>query len=271
MSPQVKRALGLALILTVQLMLILDMAVVNVALPDIRGDLGFTPSALSWVLNGYTLTFGGLLLLGSRLGDVFGRRRTFMAGPGGVHHRLAPRRPGSHGRAARRGPGAPGRRRRHRGAERAGPAHHVGSRRRGPQQGTRPVQRGVLGRRVDRPAARRRADRLRLVALVAADQRPARHRRAARWSVACVAETDRAARPLRRRRCGHGDRSARRRLVFGFINAPDHGWTSGGTLAAFAVAVVLLGSFAVHQRRTAAPLAPDRSCCAAGCASGRSR
>ena len=80
MSPQVKRALGLALILTVQLMLILDMAVVNVALPDIRGDLGFTPSALSWVLNGYTLTFGGLLLLGSRLGDVFGRRRTFMAG-----------------------------------------------------------------------------------------------------------------------------------------------------------------------------------------------
>ncbi len=80
MSQQVKRALGLALILTVQLMLILDMAVVNVALPDIRGDLGFTPSALSWVLNGYTLTFGGLLLLGSRLGDVFGRRRTFMAG-----------------------------------------------------------------------------------------------------------------------------------------------------------------------------------------------
>src|SRR3954451_11557890 len=80
MSQQVKRALGLALILTVQLMLILDMAVVNVALPDIRGDLGFTPSALSWVLNGYTLTFGALLLLGSRLGDVFGRRRTFMAG-----------------------------------------------------------------------------------------------------------------------------------------------------------------------------------------------
>ena len=45
-------------------------------------------------------------------------------------------------------------------------------------------------------------------------------------------------------------------LVFAFINAPDHGWTSGGTLAAFAVAVVLLGSFAVHQRRTSAPLLP---------------
>src|SRR3978361_812372 len=80
MSTQVKRALGTALILTVQLMLILDMTVVNVALPDIRTGLGFTPSALSWVLNAYPLAFGGLLLLGGRLGDVFGRRRTFMVG-----------------------------------------------------------------------------------------------------------------------------------------------------------------------------------------------
>src|SRR3954465_12367772 len=151
MSQQVKRALGLALILTVQLMLILDMAVVNVALPDIRGDLGFTPSALSWVLNGYTLTFGGLLLLGSRLGDVFGRRRTFMAGlalfttasllgglapPAALLGRpRAPRRAGPHGRAAGRDSRPPGRRCRHRGPERAGPADHLGSRRGCPQQG----------------------------------------------------------------------------------------------------------------------------------------
>ena len=85
MTQQVDRAgrrttVGLALILSVQLMLILDMTVVNVALPEIATDLGFTPSALSWVLNAYTLTFGGLLLLGGRLGDVFGRRRTFVAG-----------------------------------------------------------------------------------------------------------------------------------------------------------------------------------------------
>ena len=80
MTKQVSRSIGIALILTVQLMLILDMTVVNVALPDIRLDLGFTPSALSWVLNAYTLAFGGLLLLGGRLGDVFGRRRTFMVG-----------------------------------------------------------------------------------------------------------------------------------------------------------------------------------------------
>ena len=57
-------------------MLVLDATVVNVALPHIQTDLGFTPAGLSWVLNAYTLAFGGLLLLGGRLGDVFGRLRT---------------------------------------------------------------------------------------------------------------------------------------------------------------------------------------------------
>ena len=71
---------GIALVLVAQLMIVLDAAVVNVALPRIAGDLEFTPAALTWVLNGYTLAFGGLLLLGGRLGDVFGRRRTFVAG-----------------------------------------------------------------------------------------------------------------------------------------------------------------------------------------------
>ena len=61
-------------------MLILDATVVNVALPRIDADLGFGPAALSWVLNAYTLAFGGLLLLGGRLGDVFGRRRVFEIG-----------------------------------------------------------------------------------------------------------------------------------------------------------------------------------------------
>ena len=61
-------------------MLILDATVVNVALPQIDADLGFGPASLSWVLNAYTLAFGGLLLLGGRLGDVFGRRRLFLGG-----------------------------------------------------------------------------------------------------------------------------------------------------------------------------------------------
>lgn len=70
----------LALIVTCQLMIVLDATVVNVALPPIQEDLGFSATGLSWVVNAYTLAFGGLLLLGGRLGDAFGRRRVFGAG-----------------------------------------------------------------------------------------------------------------------------------------------------------------------------------------------
>lgn len=75
-----RAAIALAVILTAQLMLVLDSTIVNVALPVIRGQFGFSPATLSWVLNGYTLAFGGLLLLGGRLGDVLGYRRTFIIG-----------------------------------------------------------------------------------------------------------------------------------------------------------------------------------------------
>jgi EmrB/QacA subfamily drug resistance transporter len=70
----------LFVILTAQLMVVLDTTIVNVALPSMQRGLGFTSSGLSWVLNGYILTFGGLLLLGARAGDLLGRRRTFLAG-----------------------------------------------------------------------------------------------------------------------------------------------------------------------------------------------
>ena len=63
-----------------QLMIILDATVVNIALPHIQTGLHFSATSLSWVLNGYTLTFGGLLLLGGRAGDILGRRRMFLAG-----------------------------------------------------------------------------------------------------------------------------------------------------------------------------------------------
>ena len=72
--------LVLALILTSQLMVVLDATIVNIALPDIKTALDFSPSGLSWVVNAYTLTFGGLLLLGARAGDLLGRRRTFVTG-----------------------------------------------------------------------------------------------------------------------------------------------------------------------------------------------
>jgi EmrB/QacA subfamily drug resistance transporter len=62
------------------LMIVLDTTIVNVALPSIRDDLGFSQTSLAWVVNGYMLTFGGFLLLGGRLGDLFGHRRLFLSG-----------------------------------------------------------------------------------------------------------------------------------------------------------------------------------------------
>ena len=73
-------SIALAVILTAQLMVVLDATIVNVALPHIQGSLGFSSSSLSWVLNAYVLTFGGLLMLGARAGDLLGRRRSFLAG-----------------------------------------------------------------------------------------------------------------------------------------------------------------------------------------------
>src|SRR5258705_12852638 len=72
--------ISLAVILTVQLMLVLDVTVVNIALPQMQEVLHFSQSNLSWVLNAYLLTFGGLLLLGGRMGDLFGRKRLFIGG-----------------------------------------------------------------------------------------------------------------------------------------------------------------------------------------------
>ncbi|MET8947198.1 MFS transporter [Streptomyces sp. NPDC004542] len=73
-------AIGIGVVLVVQLMLALDTTIVNVALPRIGSGLHFSPTGLSWVLNAYTLAFGGLLLLGGRLGDTFGRLRVFETG-----------------------------------------------------------------------------------------------------------------------------------------------------------------------------------------------
>ncbi len=70
----------LFVILTSQLMVVLDTTIVNVALPHIQEGLGLSGGGLSWVLNAYLLTFGGLLLLGARCGDLLGRRRTFLTG-----------------------------------------------------------------------------------------------------------------------------------------------------------------------------------------------
>ncbi len=74
------RWLALYVLCLGDLMIVLDSTIVNVALPSIRADLGFSQTSLAWVVNAYLLTFGGFLLLGGRLGDLFGHRRLFIAG-----------------------------------------------------------------------------------------------------------------------------------------------------------------------------------------------
>lgn len=74
------RWLALIVLCLGDLMIVLDGTIVNVALPSIRDDLGFSETSLAWVVNGYLLTFGGFLLLGGRLGDLFGQRRMFLVG-----------------------------------------------------------------------------------------------------------------------------------------------------------------------------------------------
>jgi EmrB/QacA subfamily drug resistance transporter len=75
-----RKWLALALLASVQFMVVLDIAIVNVALPSIQTDLGFSQENLQWVISAYALFFGGFLLLGGRAADLFGRRRLFLAG-----------------------------------------------------------------------------------------------------------------------------------------------------------------------------------------------
>ena len=251
--PRIRRpAVGLGLVMLVQLMLILDMTVVNVALPRIRGDLGFSTSSLSWVLNAYTLTFGGLLLLGGRVGDVLGRRRTFLAGVavfslGSLLGGLAPSAGLLVAARALQGVGA------------AVAAPNVLA---------------LITTSAESPAARNRALALFSAVSSAGGSLGLLLGGAltgyASWRFALfinvpigllvlslvprfVAETGR--RPGRFDLPGAVTATAgSSALVFGFIHAPDHGWTSGGTLAAFAAAVVLLLSFVAVERRASAPV-----------------
>ena len=113
------RWLALIVLCLGSLMIVLDATIVNVALPSIRADLGFTEASLAWVVNAYLLTFGGFLLLGGRLGDIYGHRLMFLAGIVLFTRRVARlRRRGlagdarrRAGRAGARGRGRVGRRR----------------------------------------------------------------------------------------------------------------------------------------------------------------
>ena len=168
--------IALAIMLSAQLMIILDMTVVNIALPHIQANLHFSATSLSWVLNGYVLTSGGLLLLGGRAGDILGRRRTFIAGislftlaslAGGLSTTasllIAARARAGSGRRARR-------------ARRARPDRDQFPGR----PGTDPRARDLHGRDhrrlLARPGARRDHHRMAVLAVGAVHQRADRHR-----------------------------------------------------------------------------------------------
>src|SRR5205807_6293323 len=75
-----RRWIALYVLCLATLMIVLDVTIVNVALPSIKDDLGFSETSVAWIVNAYLLTYGGFLLLGGRLGDLFGHRRLFLAG-----------------------------------------------------------------------------------------------------------------------------------------------------------------------------------------------
>src|SRR3978361_1570587 len=79
-TQQDRRWTALIVLCAGNLMIVLDTTIVNVALPSIRTDLGFSETSLAWVVNAYLLTFGGFLLLGGRLGDLYGHRKLFLIG-----------------------------------------------------------------------------------------------------------------------------------------------------------------------------------------------
>ena len=79
-NPDRRRWMALVVVCLAQLMIVLDSTIVNVALPAIQHDLGFTQGDLTWVVNAFLVTFGSLLLLAGRLGDLLGRKRVFLAG-----------------------------------------------------------------------------------------------------------------------------------------------------------------------------------------------
>ena len=105
-TPDPRRWWALAVLAVAQLMIVLDASIVNIALPSAQEDLGISNADRQWVVTAYTLAFGGLLLLGGRIADYTGRKRTFIIGLLGFAGRVRDRRPRAQPGAAVRRPRA---------------------------------------------------------------------------------------------------------------------------------------------------------------------
>ena len=154
-EPTAPPGLILSTVALVQFLVSLDLAIVNVALPRIGAGLGFSPVGLTWVINAYALTFGGLLLLGGKAADRYGRRRCPPARARPVRPGLPRRRSGPNAGPAGGRPGRAGRRSRGARPGRSGAFDRHISRRAAPYPGLRGVERGQRRRRrVRRPGRR---------------------------------------------------------------------------------------------------------------------
>ena len=158
---QVLGVIGIA-----QLMVVLDVTIVNIALPSAQRDLGFSADDRQWVITAYALAFGGLLLLGGRIADLFGRKRAFIAGLLGFAGASAVGGAATSFEVLVAARAVPGRVRRAARPRRALAADHHVHRPEGAREGVRDLRRDRRHGRRDRPAARRRADRAARLALV---------------------------------------------------------------------------------------------------------
>ena len=245
----------LAVIGLAQLMVVLDATIVNIALPSAQADLGFSDDSRQWVITAYALAFGSLLLLGGRLGDLFGRKRTFIVGLLGFA--AASALGGAAGSfemlvAARALQGVFGALL----APAALVAAHDHVHRPGrARQGVRRLRRDRRRRRRDRPAARRHPHRVPVLALVPVRQPrlrdPGRARRAARCCTSRPATRPRAstspARVARPPGCSRSSTASR-------TPRPTAGATRSRS-ACLAAGVVLLAAFVAIERRVAQPAA----------------
>ena len=241
-------ALVLAIILATYLMIILDATIIITALPKIHRALGFSATGLSWVQNAYTLTFGGLLLLGARAGDILGRRRVFVVGIalftsasllGGLAQSSA-------WLLAR--PGRPGHRCGDRRTVHPRPPPDQLPRGPGADPGHRRLQRGRRRRRQRRPRARRHAHHLDLVALGRCSSTCPSASSCRAWPPGTCPRPSASARPLRPHRGRHlhpRDDRAGLRLRAGGLGRVG---ATRCTVASFVAGVALLVAFVLTER-----------------------
>ena len=251
-------------------MVILDVAIVNVALPSIKSDLDFSQANLQWVISAYAIIFGGALLLGGRLADLLGRRRLFVGGPRAVRRQLAALRPRLVGGLADRASAPPGPRR---SAARPGRALAADDDlRRGPraQLALGIYGAGVRERRRGRRPARRRAHVVPELVVDLLHQRSGRPRRDRAHAGAAAREPRRArAPPLRLPGRGIGHRRADAARLRDDARDDRRLGRADDDRRCFGAAAALLG----RVRRDRAALARRRCCrCgSSGCARSPAR